>query len=164
MCVCVCVYIHMYLFKIFIYLFGLPNLNWSTQDQLGPFFRLHCGMQILSCSMWDLVLSPKIETRPLHWECRVLVTEPPEKFSYLFVLIFFSIISYYNTLNIVLCAIRRSLFILYTVICIYLSGTASLSPSTPYSPLWQPLSLFSVSVSLFLFRKYIQLYHFLDFT
>ena len=53
-CVCVCVrvraYIHMYLLKIFMYLFGLPDLSWSTQ-----IFNLHCSMQIFSCSMWNLV-------------------------------------------------------------------------------------------------------------
>ena len=34
---------------------------------------------IFSCSMQDLVPWPGIEAGPLHWECRVWVTGPPDK-------------------------------------------------------------------------------------
>ena len=97
----VCVYIHMYLLKIFMYLFGLPGLSWSTQ-----IFNLHCSMQILSGSMWDLVPWPGIKSRPPSLGVQSLSHWPPGKFSYLFFFRFFSIISYYNTLNIFLCAIQ----------------------------------------------------------
>ena len=34
---------------------------------------------IFSFSVWELVLRPGVKARPLHWECRVLVTAPPGK-------------------------------------------------------------------------------------
>ena len=38
---------------------------------------LGCGMGDLGYSMWDLLPSPGLELRPLHWEHRVLATAPP---------------------------------------------------------------------------------------
>ena len=39
---------------------------------------LGCGMGDLGYSMWDLLPSPGLELRPLHWEHRVLATAPLE--------------------------------------------------------------------------------------
>ena len=39
---------------------------------------LGCGMGDLGYGMWDLLPSPGLEVRPLHWDHRVLATAPPE--------------------------------------------------------------------------------------
>ena len=39
----------------------------------------------LSCSIWDLVPRPGIESGPLHWERGILATGPPRKSSKLYI-------------------------------------------------------------------------------
>ena len=39
---------------------------------------LHCGRKALSCSMHSLVPQQGLNLGPLHWECGVPTTGPPE--------------------------------------------------------------------------------------
>ena len=82
---------------------------------------------------------------------------------YMFLLIFFSIIVCQKILNMVPCAIQQDLVVYPFYIQQFLSANPKLLiyPPPHLSPL-VTISLFSVFMSLFLFCKYVHLYHFLD--
>ena len=66
-CVCVCVY---HLFRCV----G-PWLQHSESLIFTAACRIFsCGKWTLGCGMWDAVLWPGLEPRPLHWEFRVIET------------------------------------------------------------------------------------------
>ena len=75
---------------------------------------------------------------------------------YMFFFRFFSIVGYYKILNIVPCAIQLVLVVYFIVVCICYSQACNLSISLLGN------TKFSVFVNLFLFCKYVHLYHILD--
>ena len=85
---------------------------------------------------------------------------------YVFFFIFCSIMVYPRRSNIVPCAIQQEpccLSVLNAIVCIYQPQTPSPSLSLPPSPL-ATTSLFSMSVSLFLFCRQVHLCHILGST
>ena len=89
--VCVCVYIYIFIY-LFIYLADL-GFNYSTQDHRYPLqhagslvaaYELLVIKQKLNWDMWNLVSWPGSNPSPLHWEDRVLTTEPLRDYLYLF--------------------------------------------------------------------------------
>ena len=73
---------------------------------------------------------------------------------YIFFSRFFSLIGYYKILGIVPCAIQQVLVVhlFYIQQCVYVNPKFPIYPSPPFSPL-VTISLFSMSVSLFLFCR-----------
>ena len=61
-----------YSFKIFIFIY-CPHWILVMAHRI---FDLRCGMLTLSCSVWNLVPSPGIKPRPMHWKHGVLATGP----------------------------------------------------------------------------------------
>ena len=67
--------------KIFLKINLCIWLRWISDlwSKAWRIFDLCCGMQILNCSMWDLVLWPGFKPGPLPWDLRVLATGPERK-------------------------------------------------------------------------------------
>ena len=66
---------------------GTHTHIWGCQVRVaacGIFFS--CGMQSLSCSLWGLVPWSGSNPASLHWEPRVPVIGPPEKFLFSYIL------------------------------------------------------------------------------
>ena len=85
---------------------------------------------------------------------------------YTFFFIFFSIMVYHRILNIVPCAIQQDLVGYPTNKALYnsLHLLTPASQSFLCNPFLATTSLFSMSVSLFLFHRYVHLCHSSDFT
>ena len=84
---------------------------------------------------------------------------------YTFFFIFFSTMVYHRILNIAPCAIQWDL-VVYTF-CIYQFASGKPNLPLPPSPSLSPLAntnLFSMSMILFLFHRYVHLCHILDST
>jgi len=77
----------------------------------------------------------------------------------------YSFIGYYKIMGIIPCTIHHILaaYLSFCRVCIYSSHTFNLALPLPFFPL-VTISLFSISVSRFLFFTHIYLYYFLDST
>ena len=51
--------------------------KFSNQLSLAVFKLIYLTALGLICNMWGLVLRPGMEPSSLHWELRILATEPP---------------------------------------------------------------------------------------
>ena len=71
------VFFLMFLFIWLLQVLVAARRIFELQSPLQYIGSFSCGLQTLSCAMWDRVPWPGIKPSPLHWEGRLLATGPP---------------------------------------------------------------------------------------
>ena len=64
------------------HMYEVPEMGILFLNRFKKKLLIYLAVLVLSCGMRDLLLPPRVEPGPLHWEPRVLATGPPRESLY----------------------------------------------------------------------------------